>query len=214
MPKSTFFNLPEEKRQRIINVALDEFGDRKFNEASLTRIVERAGIAKGSMYQYFEDKFDLYLYLMGLGAETKIKRITEALDSLGPEADIFDKLRAAARAGFKMARDHPRLAGLANNLLQERPEFMARVIAHFGPLGDDFYGQWFQQAKELGQVDERINPSTVKSMFESLFQAQASSMVGRLTDESVIALVDEWMWIMEHGVRPQNRKGEKEVEGR
>ena len=61
MPYETFFNLPEEKRQTIFDILLEEFAENDYNSVSISRIVNRAGIAKGSFYQYFEDKKDLFL---------------------------------------------------------------------------------------------------------------------------------------------------------
>ncbi|NLY51524.1 MAG: TetR/AcrR family transcriptional regulator, partial [Firmicutes bacterium] len=77
MPKDTFFNLPEDKRQRIIDAAIDEFAHRSFHDARITAIVDAAGIAKGSFYQYFEDKKDLFKYIIGLIAERKIEYINQ-----------------------------------------------------------------------------------------------------------------------------------------
>ena len=71
MPKSTFMNLPEGKRGAIIGIAFEEFALNSYEHASLSRIVERAGIAKGSMYQYFADKHELYLYLVDLAARSE-----------------------------------------------------------------------------------------------------------------------------------------------
>lgn len=63
MPKSTFFNLSEEKRKRIFNAAVKEFAARRFNEASINKIVKEAKIPWGSFYQYFDDKEDIYRYV-------------------------------------------------------------------------------------------------------------------------------------------------------
>ncbi len=56
----TFSNLPEEKRQRILRIAIDEFADNDYDSASGSRIVAWAGIATGSFYQSFADKDDLW----------------------------------------------------------------------------------------------------------------------------------------------------------
>lgn len=64
LPLKTFLNLPDDKQKEIINVCLHEFSHYDFKSASLTRIVDRLNIAKGSFYRYFENKKDLYLYLM------------------------------------------------------------------------------------------------------------------------------------------------------
>ena len=64
MCKETFLRLPEEKRERILNAAWDEFTTVSFANASINRIIRAAGIPRGSFYQYFEDKGDLFHYLM------------------------------------------------------------------------------------------------------------------------------------------------------
>ena len=63
MSTATFFNLPEQKRERIINAAIEEFGQRNLAEGNLANIVRAAGIPRGSLYQYFKTKDDLYIYL-------------------------------------------------------------------------------------------------------------------------------------------------------
>lgn len=63
MSTTTFQNLSPEKRERFINAALEEFATHDFNSASITTIVKKLGIAKGSVYQYFENKLELWLYL-------------------------------------------------------------------------------------------------------------------------------------------------------
>lgn len=64
MPKQTFFNLPQEKRDVLIEAARKEFSRVPLYEASIANIVKEAEISRGSFYQYFEDKDDLYFYLL------------------------------------------------------------------------------------------------------------------------------------------------------
>lgn len=70
MPKQTFFNLPDEKRGKIIDAAIQEFAANGYAQTSINSIVERAEIAKGSIYQYFDDKKDFYLYLVSFVKES------------------------------------------------------------------------------------------------------------------------------------------------
>jgi len=60
VPKETFFNLDEKKRQHIMEVVIDEFAAHEYKSASISKICQVAGIAKGSFYQYFQNKKDLY----------------------------------------------------------------------------------------------------------------------------------------------------------
>ncbi|CCQ96540.1 putative Transcriptional regulator, TetR family [[Clostridium] ultunense Esp] len=64
MPKQTFFNLPLEKKQRIINATYDLFIKEAYEDVNIRMITSRAEISIGSFYKYFHDKDELYLYLM------------------------------------------------------------------------------------------------------------------------------------------------------
>lgn len=64
MPKSTFYNLPKEKQNKVIQAAREEFVRAKDGEILIKNIVISAGIPRGSFYQYFETKEDLVDFLM------------------------------------------------------------------------------------------------------------------------------------------------------
>ncbi|SHK06003.1 TetR/AcrR family transcriptional regulator [Paramaledivibacter caminithermalis] len=64
MPKKTFFNLPPEKKQKIIDATYDIFIAEEYENVTIRGIASKAGISIGSFYQYFHDKDDLYLYLL------------------------------------------------------------------------------------------------------------------------------------------------------
>ena len=64
MCTETFLRLPEEKRTRILDAAWQEFTAVPFSGASINQIVHRAGIPRGSFYQYFADKRDLFVCLI------------------------------------------------------------------------------------------------------------------------------------------------------
>ncbi len=110
MPKETFFNLPIEKRERFIEAALDEFSMHDYRSASVSRIVATLGIAKGSVYQYFDDKKELYLYLVQLAAETKFAFIDESITSQA--TDFFARFKQTAFHGARFDFSRPRYANI------------------------------------------------------------------------------------------------------
>ncbi|MGI5954977.1 TetR/AcrR family transcriptional regulator [Dysosmobacter sp.] len=73
MCKETFLRLPEEKRNRFLEAAWEEFTRVKFADASINQIVRRAGVPRGSFYQYFDDKEDLFTYLVSMSRERFIQ---------------------------------------------------------------------------------------------------------------------------------------------
>ena len=64
MPTATFYRLPEEKRERLIDACWGELTRVRFTDVSINRIITAARIPRGSFYQYFGDKEDLIRYLL------------------------------------------------------------------------------------------------------------------------------------------------------
>lgn len=64
MPKSTFFNLSEEKQRHILCVGYKIFINKPYEDVTIRDIVSEAEIPIGSFYRYFEDKDDLYIYMI------------------------------------------------------------------------------------------------------------------------------------------------------
>lgn len=66
MPKSTFYHLKAEKRERIVDVLRKTFQKKTIFEANVKDIVEELGIARGSFYQYFDNLEDSYYMILDL----------------------------------------------------------------------------------------------------------------------------------------------------
>ncbi len=64
MPSQTFHNLSEEKKRKLINAAMKEFSTATLEKASINKIVVAAQIPRGSFYMYFDDKYDLFDYII------------------------------------------------------------------------------------------------------------------------------------------------------
>lgn len=87
MIKSTFYNLPEEKKNRIIDAILNEFASASTEKVSINRIIKAANISRGSFYQYFDDKVDLVEVLVKIFMDTADEELRTALTY--SEGDIF-----------------------------------------------------------------------------------------------------------------------------
>lgn len=118
MPKDTFANLPPDKRERFIAEALAEFSAQPYDSASLTRVVARLGIAKGSVYQYFDDKFDLFAWLVDEAARRK-----RAFVGPPPQVpDPVERLAALYAVGLRWWVAEPAWARLGLRLLEPSTE--------------------------------------------------------------------------------------------
>jgi AcrR family transcriptional regulator len=105
MPKDTWTNLPESKRARILEVAMREFGARGFSAGSLNVIAREAGIAKGSLFQYFDDKLDFFATVSEMATSGIQESVLVGIDL---ERDAyFDALRALVRNWLQFFRANP-----------------------------------------------------------------------------------------------------------
>ena len=111
-----------EKRERILEAALEVFSAHGFRGATIDQIAEAAGMSKPNLLYYFRRKEDIH--------ETLIKRLLETwLDPLKALDDVGDpltELRGYIRRKLEMARDFPRESRLfANEIIQGAPRIRA-----------------------------------------------------------------------------------------
>ena len=101
MPKSTFFNLPNEKQDKIIRDSIREFAQKGYDKGNIGEIAKNSNVAKGSMYQYFEDKRDLYVYSVKKALEISICDIQYVFNDLKHE-NIFDFIYRSFEAAWPL----------------------------------------------------------------------------------------------------------------
>lgn len=77
MIKNTFYNLPADKQERIIEVTKKEFLKGSKKKITINTVIEKAGISRGSFYQYFDDKLDL----VELVTDSMINKIIEFIQN-------------------------------------------------------------------------------------------------------------------------------------
>ena len=77
MPTVTWARLDPIRRAAVVEAAEAEFGAHGFSQGSLNVIARRAGVAKGSLFQYFADKRDLYAFIADVGSQ-RVRAYMEA----------------------------------------------------------------------------------------------------------------------------------------
>lgn len=93
MPKETFYRLPDEKRERVMAAAEREFLENSFEAASINRIIKEAAIPRGSFYQYFEDKKDIFLYIVNTHKNEAFGFVESFIKD--SDGDVFSFMRKA-----------------------------------------------------------------------------------------------------------------------
>lgn len=78
MPSERFLRLPEEKRELIYQIAMDEFVHVPLEKVSINRIIQKAGISRGCFYTYFEDKRELLIWVLKQPGNSGLKKASSA----------------------------------------------------------------------------------------------------------------------------------------
>ncbi len=188
MPRPRFHKLTQDQQQAILGAALDEFASYGFNAASLNRIIDAAGISKGSMYYYFDGKEDLYAHV----AHVELGRLFEVTGPFpAPTARAPDDFWSALEDYYLRITGalatSPKLAALARDwvaassdaaLQQAQKEMEGAVVP------------WFEQALVAGQraraVRKDVPMGLLIAVVFGMGQAMDTWLVTQQLDEKAI----------------------------
>ena len=92
MPKIVDEQMREATRRRIIREAASEFARLGFDQANINTIAEQAGIGKGTIYLYFENKRELFLAMLRYIAQAQLASVRSALATDGPLQQRLERL--------------------------------------------------------------------------------------------------------------------------
>lgn len=102
MPKIVDEQMRNATRQHILREAAREFARLGFDQANINVIAEQAGIGKGTIYLYFENKRELFLAMLRSIAQTQLAAIRAALATKGT---LQDRLERLFRAFVQLSRE-------------------------------------------------------------------------------------------------------------
>lgn len=203
MPKATFFNLPAEKRTAILQAAVDEFAAHPYAQASVNRIVDSVGIAKGSFYQYFENKKDLYLYLLEEIGKQKMAYLAPAL-AHSDQKNVFDLLREFYAAGIRFVIENPAYAEIGKKLLAAKGTPIYREItAQNVPAATAFFEPLLQSAMRRGEVRPEVDIHLAAHLLASLsviVNEYHLTYVDEAFDESMMTTATQFIDVLQHGL--------------
>lgn len=207
MPKETFFNLPEEKRSLISKVAIEEFAEHSFDRASINRIVANSGIAKGSFYQYFEDKKDLFLYLVHLAAEEKLSYFSPILRN-PDEHDFFTLIREIYLSGMQFAIEHPEYAAISKTILENKNTALYKeVMSNNSPTAHGLFESLLGLAIARGEIRENIDVKMLAYMITAMNASVIEYHIEHLSpdyDEKMLETIDKFLDFLQNGIGANN----------
>lgn len=203
MPKTTYFNLPEEKRNMLFQEALQEFSRYPYERASLSAIVNRAGIAKGSMYQYFDGKKDLYEHFMQEVYRKKREFMQPVWDS-GDSVNFFQLSSAYYRRSWQFARQYPLYHRATVNFWESRDANVRDEILRKKEVRITEFTELLELGLQKGVISPQVSKDAVWFVYHAVAKALIDNFMDTNTDaESHEQYIDSVLSVLEWGLRPR-----------
>lgn len=208
--------MPEEKRQLIEKEAIREFAAFGYDKASINRIVDNCQIAKGSFYQYFEDKKDLFLYLVKRVNEKKLEYISPVFQN--PEQfDFFTLIRKLFVSGLKFAANNPEITLMGNWLFKSKGHPIYDEVVSVGlQNAQKVYTDLLKLAISRNEIRDDIDLDfvsyTISAMNVSVVEYYFQNIKGEepekgAFDEGIIETVDLLLDFIKNGIGTRKKGG-------
>jgi AcrR family transcriptional regulator len=218
MPKQTFHNLPEEKREKIVNAAIEEFAEYGLENASTNRIVSNSGIAKGSFYQYFEDKKDIFMHLLRVIEEEKIEFFKDKHPPVG-NMDTFQYFRWMIKTGMEFNTKHPLLTQAVSRVMFAEGLYYGQTFAEIRERTTRALKAAIEQAIQNGEVDPSVDVELAVMVMETWSNAISTYIINEgmkhkdimkwVRSSKTQEKIDKMLYVMEYGLRKTESEFEK-----
>ena len=112
--KRTFENLPIEKKKRVLEACIHEFGKHGYDGSSVDKIIRRAGISKGGIYEYASSKEELFVYTVGYTYAELYDYLKRRIEEEGKvlPSDLLDRLKITADIAIDFYLEYPHFVHL------------------------------------------------------------------------------------------------------
>ena len=151
-----FESLPEEKKKRILDAAIEEFAVNGYDKASTNSIVKKADISKGILFHYFKSKKNLFLYIF----DYCITNLTDKYYSVKETdpKDIFERFISISIRKIKIISEEPLMNRLVFSAISNMPESLKQELT-------ERYNTYY--AKEMPRFFEDIDTSKFRKEIDS-----------------------------------------------
>ena len=157
-----FFEIKKEKQDRIINGALKIFAMQGYRHASTDDIVKEAGISKGLLFHYFENKIGVYEFVYEYSVRYMSLEIKTDVHST---EDWFDLQRQLACANAKVAGGYPYMQLFMIRAKEETDEEALLAVDGKSELLDMLYEE-LERTTTIPTLPAKVSFSLYKKMMD------------------------------------------------
>ena len=164
MPTKTFYRLRDEKQDIIMRAAVHEFTKNGFTRAKISDIALNAGISKGSVFQYFDNKKELFIHCAKWGLEVFMKKLDEQMN-IG-DMDIYEYFQDN-KVKTDLVREEGEIASFMQVVMNE-PGLLDESMKSMYDLGNIYTRKLIQNGKRKGTVRNDIDDELLLCYFSAV----------------------------------------------
>ncbi|MBN1952988.1 MAG: TetR/AcrR family transcriptional regulator [Bacteroidales bacterium] len=220
MPKQTFFNLPEEKRQTIMRAAMEEFASAGYDLSSIQKIIKASDIPRGSFYQYFENKADLFGEVMVEITRRKMVYIRPVIDR-DAEYGLFELMKELVKAGVEFGMCDPIAFQVAKGLSSSKTldmvaflnEYKKEIYQRNHITEESIYLAAIQNSLGRGEIDSRFSVETILAYTGKIMESMGELYWHHLAEYHDVHagdhILDDMIHILRYGLSSNNLPGKE-----
>lgn len=162
MPSQTYFNLPTEKQERIMNAIIYEMGLHDYDAFNIASVIRESKIPRGSFYQYFKGKNDVFEYFYAFAAQKKISYFGDLY--IG-EHDIpfLDRFLQLYLSGFKFGFENPDLLKAAKKIYNSDHFIKSKIMKDSIDKSINAFTSFIKKDQVKGRIKSSIDPELLAS---------------------------------------------------
>lgn len=189
-----FEKLDEEKRQNILRSALNTFAIKGYQDASTNKIVETAGISKGTLFYYFKNKERLYYYLIDYALDIIKKEYIDQIDHTTP--DIIKRLENNSKIKYQYFQKYPEVNYFLSTVLySELEQLSASYQEKFhGLIETSVKKMSHQQNIQVDLFKEKIDPTKAARIIELSIEGYFSELANTFKQQQVKDIDFDTLW--------------------
>lgn len=164
--KEAFDRIPDSRREKILDVGIDEFAQNGYEKANINVIAQKAGISIGLMYKYFSTKEDLFITCVNHGMEILDATLNSIMQS---DEKLLKKAEMLIRATCRHSRQNAKYIKIYNEIASEKDTARANLFAdEIEASTSRLYIQAITDAQKCGDIRQDADPRLFAFFLDNL----------------------------------------------
>ena len=162
MAKDTFLNLEKTKKQHIIEAAILEFSRTIPDHINIQNIIKDAQIPRGSFYQYFENKEDLYVFILLYIGEQKQNFFLN--HTLNTDQPFLSYLKDLYVLSYQFMIENPIYYKAGKNMMSFKYFEQFEMLKNSKEQANKYYESLIKRDQDNGLIDSSIDAKLLSSI--------------------------------------------------